>query len=41
VHVDRIASAWLIRRFIDPEADFRFDAKTVSPRDVRFDMAEA
>ncbi|WP_052812705.1 chromate resistance protein ChrB domain-containing protein [Desulfonatronum thioautotrophicum] len=41
VHVDRIASAWLIRRFIDPEAGFRFDAKTVSPRDVRFDMAEA
>lgn len=41
VHVDRIASAWLIRRFIDPEADFRFDAKTVSLRDVRFDMAEA
>ena len=41
VHVDRIASAWLIRRFIDPVGDFRFDAKTVSPRDVRFDMAEA
>src|SRR5205807_1126664 len=24
VHVDRIASAWLIRRFIDPEAQFKF-----------------
>jgi hypothetical protein len=24
IHVDRIASAWLIRRFIDPEATFRF-----------------
>src|SRR5688572_24392534 len=24
VHVDRIASAWLIRRFLDPEATFKF-----------------
>ena len=24
VHVDRCASAWLIRRFIDPKADFIF-----------------
>src|SRR5438132_9890565 len=24
VHVDRIGSAWLIRRFIDPEARFKF-----------------
>ncbi|MBG3878377.1 chromate resistance protein, partial [Desulfovibrio oxamicus] len=24
VHVDRIASAWLVRRFIDAEASFRF-----------------
>ena len=24
IHVDRIASAWLIRRFIDPEARFKF-----------------
>jgi len=23
-HVDRIASAWLIKRFIDPEAEFVF-----------------
>ena len=41
VFVDRIASAWLIRRFIDPEATFRF----VAPRgyrrragELRFDM---
>lgn len=26
VHVDRIASAWLIRRFIDPDASFKFVA---------------
>jgi hypothetical protein len=44
IHVDRIASAWLIRRFIDREAQFRF----VSPRgyvplagEIRFDMYEA
>ncbi len=41
VHVDRIASAWLIRRFIDPEASFRFvdeKAHTPSPGEIRFDM---
>ena len=44
VHVDRIGSAWLIRRFIDPDAKFKF----VPPRgyrpgknEVRFDMFEA
>lgn len=41
VHVDRIASAWLIRRFIDAAATFRFDAKVRTPEDIRFDMAEA
>ena len=44
VHVDRIASAWLIRRFIDPEARFRFvDAERYAHRDreLRFDMFEA
>ncbi len=44
VHIDRIASAWLIRRFIDPAAVFKFvDAKTYKPRrtDLRFDMANA
>lgn len=43
VHVDRIASAWLIRRFIDPEASFRFvPAKGYRRRsgEVRFDMFE-
>src|SRR5688572_13898788 len=44
VKIDRISSAWLIRRFIDPEPRFRF----VPPRgyvpargELRFDMFEA
>jgi hypothetical protein len=44
VYVDRIASAWLIRRFIDPKARFKFtDSKAYQPRsgEVRFDMFEA
>jgi len=44
VHVDRIASAWLIRRFIDPEAKLKFvPAKGYQPRagELRFDMFEA
>lgn len=44
VHVDRIASAWLIRRFIDPEAHFKFvPARGYKPRpsELRFDMFEA
>ena len=44
VHVDRIASAWLIRRFIDPEARFKFvPAKGYAPDtgELRFDMFEA
>jgi hypothetical protein len=44
VHVDRIASAWLIRRFIDPEARFAFvPAKGYVPKpgELRFDMFEA
>lgn len=33
VHVDRIASAWLIRRFIDPKARFKFvPARGHAPR---------
>ena len=43
VHVDRIASAWLIRRFIDPEAQFRFVAPKghrPEPGQLRFDMFE-
>jgi hypothetical protein len=44
VHVDRIASAWLIRRFIDPQARFKFvPAKgyVTSAGELRFDMFEA
>jgi hypothetical protein len=44
VHVDRIASAWLIRRFIDKKARFKFvPARGYKPRigEVRFDMFEA
>jgi hypothetical protein len=35
--VDRMASAWLIRRFIDPSATFAF-VEQPSPFDVPFDM---
>jgi hypothetical protein len=40
VHVDRMASAWLIRRFIDREAKFRFVASRTRPAEgeIRFDM---
>ena len=44
VRVDRIASAWLIRRFIDPEARFKFVAASgYRPKrgERRFDMFEA
>jgi hypothetical protein len=44
VHVDRIASTWLIRRFIDPRAKLKFvPAKGYVPRpgELRFDMYEA
>lgn len=43
VYVDRIASAWLIRRFIDPDARFKFvPAKGYAPEpgELRFDMYE-
>jgi len=43
VYVDRIASAWLIRQFIDPDARFRFVAPKAyrpEPGEVRFDMFE-
>jgi hypothetical protein len=42
--VDRIASAWLIKRFIDPEARFKFvspDGYTPRKGELRFDMFEA
>ena len=39
-HVDRIASAWLIKRFVDPEAAFVFAASDQIPGDaIPFDMA--
>ena len=44
IHVDRMASAWLIRRFIDPSARFKFvPAKGYQPEpgEIRFDMYEA
>jgi hypothetical protein len=44
VHVDRIASAWLIRRFIDPEARFKLvppKGYVPQPEELRFDMFEA
>jgi hypothetical protein len=44
VHVDRIASTWLIRRFIDEKAAFKFvPAKGYIPEagELRFDMFDA
>jgi hypothetical protein len=40
IKVDRIASAWFIRRFIDPKARFRFEDPRTPKRtgDLRFDM---
>jgi hypothetical protein len=40
VHVDRAASAWLIRRFVDPEAEYVFldDPDDVPPDATTFDM---
>jgi hypothetical protein len=44
IYVDRMACAWLIRRFIDPNARFKFvPAKGYQPEpgEIRFDMYEA
>ena len=44
LHVDRMASAWLIRRFIDKEARFKFvrgQAYEPEAGELRFDMFEA
>ena len=40
-HVDRAACAWLIRRFIDPQAEFEFvdDGGDVPPGAIAFDIA--
>ncbi|TDC65975.1 chromate resistance protein [Micromonospora sp. KC207] len=43
VHIDRAACAWLIRRAIDPQAEFLFveDPSTVPPDATAFDMRGA
>jgi hypothetical protein len=44
VHIDRIASAWLIRRFIDPAGTFKFvppKGYEPEPGELRFDMYDA
>jgi hypothetical protein len=44
IYVDRMASAWFVRRFIDPKAQFKFvPAKGYKPLsgELRFDMFEA
>src|SRR5262245_15534395 len=44
VHIDRIASAWLIRNFIDPRARFKFvppRGYSPEPNELRFDMFNA
>ena len=33
-HIDRIASAWLIKRFIDPDAEFVFASPAEFPKDA-------
>lgn len=42
VHVDRVACPWLIRRFIDPGAEFVFVPRDTDPASIRegtpFDM---
>lgn len=42
LHIDRLASAWLIRRYIDPEARFAFveEGAKLRKSDVPFDMFE-
>jgi hypothetical protein len=44
IHIDRMASAWLIKRFINIEAKFKFvETKEYAPKknELRFDMFEA
>jgi hypothetical protein len=44
VHIDRIASVWLIRRFVDPQARFKFvpaNGYVAEPGELRFDMFDA
>jgi hypothetical protein len=43
IHVDRIATAWAIRRFVDPDARFSFVPRSSEPPSdgVMFDMRGA
>ena len=44
VHVDRMACAWLVRRFVDPNAHFKFVSVKdydAQPGELRFDMFKA
>ncbi len=44
VHVDRIATAWAIRRFVDPDATFEFIPRTQDPsklQGIAFDIRGA
>ncbi len=44
VHVDRMASAWLIRRWVDPNARFKWVTERhyrPMPDEIRFDMYQA
>jgi len=44
VYVDRLASAWFIRRYLDPAAPFKFiktSKYTPGPAEIRFDLPEA
>jgi hypothetical protein len=40
--IDRVGSAWLIQKFIDPDAEFAFASKvSAEPNAVSFDMLDA
>ncbi len=44
IHIDRMGSAWLIKRFIDPDAKFKFvpaRGYRTQKGEIRFDMFEA
>jgi hypothetical protein len=44
LHVDRLACAWVIRRFVDPRATFRFTSEPAAPLaagEIGFDMPGA
>lgn len=44
IHIDRIACAWLIQRFVDPKAVFKFVGEKIyhpAAGELRFDMRDA